>query len=45
LSLVRHFTHSKLSGVMMRGQWYPGPELQRRLKIVHDRPGNYRVRN
>jgi imidazolonepropionase-like amidohydrolase len=32
----------KLSGVMMRGQWYPGPELQRRLKVIHDRPGNYR---
>src|SRR5579883_1820522 len=32
----------KLSGVMLRGQWFTAAELQRRLKAIHDLPGNYR---
>lgn len=32
----------KLSGVALRGQWLPASELQRRLKAIHDLPGNYR---
>lgn len=32
----------KLSGVVLRGQWFPASELQRRLKAIHDLPGNYR---
>ena len=32
----------KLSGVMLRGQWFPNAELQRRLKAIHELPGNYR---
>jgi imidazolonepropionase-like amidohydrolase len=33
----------KLSGVMLRGQWFPPTELQRRLRAIHDLPGNYRA--
>ena len=32
----------ELSGVMLRGQWFPSSEIQHRLKVIHDLPGNYR---
>ena len=34
----------KLSGVMLRGQWFPLSDIQRRLKVIHDLTGNYRKR-
>lgn len=32
----------KLSGVVLRGQWFPSSEIQHRLKVIHDLPDNYR---
>jgi imidazolonepropionase-like amidohydrolase len=32
----------KLDGVMLRGEWFPEPEIQQRLRAIHDLPGNYR---
>jgi imidazolonepropionase-like amidohydrolase len=33
----------RLSGIVTRGRWIPWSDLQRRLKDIRERPGNYRV--
>src|SRR5262249_47803344 len=33
---------SRLAGVVVRGPWLPPSELQRLLRSVRERPGNYR---
>ncbi len=32
----------RLSGVMLRGQWFSSSEIRHRLKVIHDLPDNYR---
>lgn len=32
----------RIAGVVVRGQWLPSSELQRRLQAIRDLPGNYR---
>jgi hypothetical protein len=32
-----------LAGVVVRGRWLPSSELERRLKAIRERPGNYRL--
>jgi imidazolonepropionase-like amidohydrolase len=34
----------RIAGVMVRGRWLPAPEMQKRLKQIRERPGNYRLR-
>jgi imidazolonepropionase-like amidohydrolase len=33
----------RLSGIVTRGRWIPWSDLERRLKDIRERPGNYRV--
>ncbi len=35
---------SRLAGVIVQGRWLPRSDLQRRLKAIRERPGNYRRR-
>jgi hypothetical protein len=32
-----------ISGVMVHGRWLPRIDLQRRIEMVRERQGNYRV--
>ena len=34
----------RLAGVIVRGRWLPSSEIQRNLKLIRNRPGNYRLR-
>jgi imidazolonepropionase-like amidohydrolase len=33
---------NRLAGVVVRGRWLPSSDLQRRLQVIRERPGNYR---